>query len=93
MTMTQDRYQTEHNDFGAPDSLGSGSGAPRAPRKGKPEWQKLLENDRLRALTAAQLEDAVAVMRGGDSESPAERANTEYLAEQLGDVVRALKAG
>lgn len=84
-------YENAHNDQGSPEASGSGLGAPRRPRTGKPEYVTLLENKYNRRLAAAQLGIRVEQLRTIDG-GTAEQEAADATAELLDDLIDALRA-
>lgn len=92
MTQATDNRYTDH---GAPDQLGSGSGAPsrERSRRAKPEYVTLLENAHTRRLIASQLGIRVEHLTlGSDDSSEGQRQADSDLAELLEEFIRALRA-
>lgn len=93
--MYETQTNSNHTDHGAPDQLGSGSGAPPRERRRatKPEYVTLLENAHTRRLIASQLGIRVEHLTlGSDDSSEGQRQADSDLAELLEEFIRALRA-
>jgi hypothetical protein len=88
---THDGHNGHTDHEGAPAATGERTGASSSPRRGKPTWVRLLEDDRIRLLVAAHLSERVTEIRSAAGHDSAEAVTATYLADQLGDVVTALQ--